>query len=226
VVAGSRPASEAARMAGSVPQLTPQEQTFVEEYCKDRNVVRAALAAGLSDNYFAASTAGHRLLKTVQIRAAVKAVLRVQARRLKAEVPDVVREWAILAKSDLDDYEVDAGGRLRPRPGVPRSALRAVKKFKQTRTERLRGSGDAQELTVEIRTEIELHGKEGPLAKLYEHLHGVLPGEQKATELTVESAAALLAALGSRRPQPGGGGGTAGGAAPADPVVPERRSAE
>jgi hypothetical protein len=168
-------------MAESAPDLTTQEQQFAEEYCKDRNQVRAALASGLSGTYFGAAQAARALLKKPQIRAAVKAVFRVQARRLKTEVPDVVREWAILGKSDLSDYAVTDGGEVTVRPGVPRSALRAVKKVRQTRTEKLTGPPGSQELTVEIRTEIELHGKEGPLSKLYEHLHGVLPGEKQAT---------------------------------------------
>ncbi len=208
-------------MAESVPSLTPQQQQFVLEYCKDKNQVRAALAAGLSDDYFAASTAAKRLLKTVEIRTAIKAVFRVQAKRLKTEVPDIVREWAILGKSDLDDYEVDADGRLRTRPGVPRSALRAVKRVKQTRTERLTGRGDNQVLTVEIKTEIELHGKEGPLKDLYAHLHGVLPGEKKE-QAAVEAVTALLATLGARQPQPVGTGATPA----SNPVVPESGAAE
>lgn len=210
-------------MAEPTPELTPQEQTFVEEYCKDRNAVRAALAAGLSDTYFAASVAASRLLKTVQIRAAVKYILRVQAKRLNMTVPDCVREWAILGKSDLDDYDVDADGRVVTRPGVPKSAMRAVKKVKRTRTERLTGRGDNQELTVEIRTEIELHGKEGPLAKLYEHLHGALPGEAKAEGVSVEMLTRILASLGARQLQPGG---TAGADTGGNAVDPQSGAAE
>jgi phage terminase small subunit len=182
-------------MAEPLPVLTPQEQTFVEEYAKDRNQVRAALAARLSESYFAAAQAARALLKKPQIRTAVKYVLKQQARRLKTEVPDVVREWAVLAKSDVTDYVVTGEGEVTVRPGVPRSALRAVKKVKQTRTERLSGAPGSQELTVEIRTEIELHAKEGPLGRLYEHLHGVLPGESPK-EIPVEVAARLLALAG------------------------------
>lgn len=207
-------------MAEPVPNLTPQQQTFVEEYCKDRNQVRAALAARLSESYFAAAQAARVLLKNPQIRSAIKAVLRVQARRLKMEVPDIAREWAILARSDLDDYEVTPEGRLTTRPGVPRSALRAVKKVKQTRTERLSGRGDAQVLTVEIHTEFELHAKEGPLAKLDERLHGVLPGEKPpAGGIPVEHAIEFAEYLARKRSVPD--------VVPADvPVVPEDRPPE
>ena len=58
-------------MAESAPDLTTQEQQFAEEYCKDRNQVRAALASGLSGTYFGAAQAARALLKKPQIRAAV-----------------------------------------------------------------------------------------------------------------------------------------------------------
>lgn len=210
-------------MPDSMPDLTPQEQTFAEEYAKDRNQVRAALAAGLSGTYFAAAQAARLLLKKPQIRKAVTHILRVQAKRLKTEVPDVVREWSVMGKSDITDYVVDADGKLDVAPGVPKAALRAVKKVKQTRTERLTGRGEDQQLTVEIRTELELHDKPAALAKLYEHLHGVLPGE-KAKEIPVEVAARLLALAGAHAAGTGSApGGDAVGAEPgsAEPGVPQ-----
>ena len=205
--------------AGRLTDLTPEQQRFVEEYAKDKNQVRAALAAGLSESYFAAAQAARSLLKNPQIRASVRYVLRLQAKRLKTEVPDVVREWAILGKSDLDDYELTPDGRLTTRPGVPRSALRAVKKVKLTRTERLTGRGDGQELTVEHKAEIELHAKEGPLAKLYEHLHGVLPGEVKAEGMSIADAIRLRDELARR-------GRVAGDVQQPVPVVPEAGAAD
>jgi hypothetical protein len=190
-----------------LPEISAEHLRFVEEYVRDRNIVRAALAAGLSANYKSAAELGRRLLEDVGIRAWVRHVFNVQARRLKTAVPDVVREWAILGKSDLDDYVVGPDGRLTTAPGVPRSAMRAVKKFKQVRTERLRGDT----LTVETRTEIELHDKGGPLKALYDHLHGPLPGETpdglpSALDTLAEVAAEVMAA----DPQPGPPGGTEG----------------
>jgi phage terminase small subunit len=208
-------------MAESAPELTPQEQRFVEEFCKDRNQVRAALEAKLSTSYSAASNAAHRMLENPRIREAIKYVLRVQAKRLNMTVPDVVREWAILGKSDLDDYTVDGDGRVTVRPGVPRSALRAVKKVKQTRTEKLTGRGDRQELTVEIKTEIELHGKETSLSKLHEHFHGVLPGEVKqAGGIPIEYAIEFAEYLAAKRK------GLPGVVPPSLPVVPDPGTAE
>jgi phage terminase small subunit len=199
-------------MAEPVPFLSDKELRFVEEYSKDRNGVRAALAAGVHTSYFHAAQAAHVLLKKPEIRSAIRKVWAVQAKRLRAEVPDIVREWAVVGTADVTDYAVDADGRVRSLPGVPKVALRAVKKVKQTRTEKLdRNNG----LTVEVKTEIELHDKLRALSDLYKHLHGALPGETagSGTEMPVEYAAEFAEFLAAKRLR---------GVVPADvPVVPE-----
>jgi phage terminase small subunit len=200
------------------PEISAAHLRFCEEYTKDRNATRAALAAGLSESYFSAADQASDLLKKPEIRIWVKHLFGVQARRLKTAVPDVVREWAILGKSDLTDYIVDQSGRVTVAPGVPRSALRAVKKVKQIRTTRLTGGGDT--LSEEVRTEIELHAKDGPLKALYDHLHGPLPGEDK-TSGTIELAATIAALIAARQPDAGPAGG-AGETEPGSyPVVAE-----
>jgi phage terminase small subunit len=204
--------------ADAIPQLTPQQQTFCEEYAKDKNGVRAALAAGLSETYFAASVTASRLLKTVEIRTAIRRILKIQAKRLKTEVPDVVREWAIIGRADVTDYVTDQDGKVTTAPGVPKAALRAVKKVKQTKTERLKDS----ELTVVTVTEIDLHDKLSALSKLFEHLHGVLPGEKPSgggipIEYAVEFAEFVAARNAARAAAVGASG---------VPVVPEAGVAE
>lgn len=206
-------------MAG-LPEISAEHMRFVEEYTKDRNGTRAAFAADLSATYFGAAQAARTLLKNPQIRAAVKHVFGVQARRLRTELPDIIREWAILGRSDLDDYALDAEGRVTTVPGVPRAALRAVRKVKLTRTETLRGTGEGSRIVVETRADIELHDKAGPLKALYEHFHGALPGEQGATES--DALGRLAALVNARRPVPdraGGGGGGPGAGAAVDPAA-------
>lgn len=207
-------------MAGQpLEALTPQQQTFCEEYAKDKNGVRAALAAGLSPTYFGAATAAKNLLKNSQIRTAIRHILKIQAKRLKTEVPDVVREWALIGRADVTDYVTDGAGKLAVAPGVPKVALRAVKKVKQTKTERLKGD----ELTVTTVTEIDLHDKLGALSKLFEHLHGVLPGEQQqgggGGGVPIEYAIEFAQFLAAKR--------AVSGVVPGNvPVVPEDRPAE
>lgn len=206
-------------MAESAPELSAQEQVFVEEYAKDRNGVRSALAAGFGKSYTAASEQARQLLQKPVIRYWLRRVWGVQSRRLKTAPSDVVREWAIIGKSDLTDYVVDAEGRVSVAPGVPRSALRAVKKVKQLRTERLTGPPGRQELVVELRTEIELHGKDNALASLYDHF-GALPGgkpEGGGESLGIDVLGRLGALRAARRPEPGGAGPALGPA----PVEPE-----
>ena len=206
-------------MSDTPPELSAQQLAFVQEYAKDRNGVRSALAAGLADTYSAANEQARTLLQNPAIKYWLRRVWNTQKRRLKTGVPELVREWATLGLSDLTDYVVTDDGRLSVAPGVPRSALRAVKKFKQTRTSRLTDGGDG--LVEEVRTEIELHGKEGSLKALYDHLHGPLPGEDKG-EVSVETVTRILAAAGARQLQPGGTGTAPAG----DAVVPQPRTAE
>lgn len=198
-----------------LPEISAAELRFVEEYCKDRNGTRAALAAGLTADPARAADVAHDAARKPDIKVWIRHVFRLQARRLKTEVPDVVREWAVMGKSDITDYTVDDKGRVDVLPGVPRVALRAVKKVKTTRTMRLSGKGEDAALVEEVRVEIELHDKNTPLAKLYDHLHGALPGDAKpAGGMTIDDAVRLrddlarLARVGSNVPG-------------AVPVVPE-----
>lgn len=209
-----------------LPEISEVELRFVEEYAKDKIAVRAALAAGLAPKYGAAAEAASQLLKKPEIKTWVKHVLKVQAKRINTDIPDIVKEWAILGKSDLDDYALDDKGRVTTRPGVPRSALRAVKKVRLTRTETLKGSGEGARIVVETKADIELHDKAGPLKALYEHFHGPLPGEPTAATAGLEFMGRLAALIASRQPAPGAAGGDGGGVQGGDAVDAEPRPAE
>jgi hypothetical protein len=91
----------------ALPEISEAELRFVEEYCKDKNGTRAALAAGVSTTYQGARQAASKVL----------------------------RNWMLAATTDLTYFEVTADGRLTTAPGVPREYLRVVRKMKQTRTE-------------------------------------------------------------------------------------------
>lgn len=54
-------------------KLTDKQQAFVLEYIKDKNATRAAKAAGYSES--TAYSQGQRLLKNVEVAAAIKAAL-------------------------------------------------------------------------------------------------------------------------------------------------------
>lgn len=157
----------------SLPEISEQQMLFVQEYVKDRNGTRAALAAGLSDSYQAARKAACVLLTNGNIRAWVKSLLRRQAKALKFAPSKVTRNWMLAATADLTYFEVGPDGKLTTAPGVPREYLRAVRKVRQTRTERL---GQDNTLVIEYRTDLELRDAFGPEQKLMEHF-GAAPGE-------------------------------------------------
>lgn len=203
-------------MGAPLPELTPQQQQFAEEYAKDKNGVRAALAVGLSTSYQAACEAASQLLRKPEMRQALRRIWGIQAKRIKTAVPDIVREWAVIGTSDVTDYVVGEDGKLGVAPGVPKAALRAVKKIKQTRSEHVKPG----ETVVEVRTEIELHDKLAALAKLHDHLHGVLPGEDRANA-NVELAARLAALLAARQPAAVGPGVPGGPVPGGEPVGAE-----
>lgn len=172
----------------ALPEISEVELRFVEEYCKDRNGTRAAFAAGLSSTYQSARQAAYKLLTNDDIKAWVRHLLRRQARAVKFSPSRVTRNWMLAATADLTYFEVTADGKLTTAPGVPREYLRAVRKIKQTRTERL---GRDNELAVETRTEIELRDPFGPETKLMEHF-GELPAEStQAGGMTIADAVRL-----------------------------------
>lgn len=83
-------------------------------------------------------------------------------------MPAILREYAIIAKSDLDHYETDAEGNIRVKPGVGKAATRAVRKKKVTQRQVYSKDGDlVSDTTV---TDIELHDKLHALDQLKKHL--------------------------------------------------------
>lgn len=201
-----------------LPDISEQQMLFVQEYAKDRNGVRAALAAGFVTSYQAACEQARQLLRKPEIKQWVKSLLRRQAKALKFKPSKTLRNWMLASTADLTYFEVDKDGRLTTAPGVPREYLRAVRKLKQTRTEKL---GKDNNLTVEVRTELELRDPFGPECKLMEHF-GELKGEEAANGPGPLDILGRLAALAvaqqsarERGGQPADGG--AGGAA----VAPE-----
>jgi hypothetical protein len=194
----------------ALPEISEAELRFVEEYCKDKNGTRAALAAGVSTTYQGARQAASKLLTKPDIKSWVRYLLGRQAKALKFRPSKVLRNWMLAATTDLTYFEVTADGRLTTAPGVPREYLRAVRKMKQTRTE-FGGK-------VEVKTEIELRDPFGPETKLMEH-YGELPPEPSGGGMTIEDAVRLRDALARRARL---GGDLPGGV----PVVPEGGAAD
>lgn len=83
-------------------ELTSKQQLFVDEYMIDRNATQAAIRAGYS-----AATAeqqGSRLLRNVQVKAAVDERVSKMAEKLEISAERVLRELALIGFSNMADY--------------------------------------------------------------------------------------------------------------------------
>lgn len=109
-------------------KLTPKQSAFVAEYLVDFNATQAAVRAGYSVK--AAAAIARETLQNPQVAAALAAARAQRAKRTEITADRVLREIAILAFSDVRNYEVSADGKLTLREGVPDAAWRAVSSVK------------------------------------------------------------------------------------------------
>lgn len=110
--------------------LTEKEQRFVEEYPKDFNATQAAIRSGYSRK--SAAVLGWRLLRKVNIQAALSAVIAQRSEASKIDAARVLEEIDAVALSDIGDL-FDLSGdvlRMRPMREWPEKARRAVASVK------------------------------------------------------------------------------------------------
>jgi phage terminase small subunit len=148
----------------SHPKLTPKQQRFVEEYLVDCNAAAAARRAGYSPKV--ARQQGAENLSKPVIRAAIEAAQKQLADRLKLKTEHVLREYMLLAFSDLGDV-VDFSGkepRLLAGADISPEARRALASLRIRRTP---GKGRRK---AEVLVEVKLWDKPAALEKLAKHL--------------------------------------------------------
>lgn len=90
--------------------LTPNQQKFVDEYLVDLSATQAAIRAGYSAK--TAGAIGHRLLKKVEIDAAISAAKAARSAKTAIDAEWVLRRLAGEATADLADL-YDANGNLK-----------------------------------------------------------------------------------------------------------------
>lgn len=78
--------------------MTPQQELFCREYCRDWNATRAAIAAGYSQR--SAGQLGHELLKNHDVAAWVEREKARATSKVELCVEDVVRSIADVIKAD------------------------------------------------------------------------------------------------------------------------------
>lgn len=149
--------------------LTVKQSRFVVEYMEDFNATQAAIRAGYSP--VSASVQASRNMENPQIQTAIrKAIERTQI-RTEITQDAVLAELALLAFSDISNYELDDFGNLKPAENAPPGIMRAVSSIK--RKMRVDKEGN-----VEREVEFRLWDKPGPLKLAGRHL-GLFPSKDK-----------------------------------------------
>ena len=145
--------------------LTPKQARFVEEYLVDLNAKQAAIRAGYSAK--TAEVQGCRLLRNVQVAAAIQRAQAERSKRTAVTADMVVTELAKLGFANMLDYMRLAGGeRVVDLSAATRDQLAAIKEFVVEDFFDGRGE-DAREVR---RVRIKLADKIAALDKLGRHL--------------------------------------------------------
>lgn len=90
--------------------LTPKQQRFVDEYLIDLNATQAAIRAGYSEK--TAASQGERLLRNVEINAAINAARSERSQETKIDAAWVLKRLAAEAQADVADLYDDDGNLL------------------------------------------------------------------------------------------------------------------
>ena len=87
--------------------LTPTQHRFVTEYLVDLNATQAAIRAGYSPR--AALQQGSRLLKNVEVQAAIAIQQTQQLASVEVRIEDVLRDLKAIAHTDLQTLAEQSG---------------------------------------------------------------------------------------------------------------------
>lgn len=141
--------------------LRGKQQRFVDEYLIDLNATQAALRAGYSEK--TAYSIGQRLLKNVEIQAAISHAMVARSERTAISQDRVLEELAVVDFSNVKHYKIDDEGNLTLADGVPEAAYRAVSSLKK----KIR---HGQEGDITYETEVRFWDKVGALRLTAQHL--------------------------------------------------------
>lgn len=146
--------------------LTPRQARFVEEYLVDLNATQAAVRSGYSPR--TALQQGPRLLTYPAVVTAIAERKAVRSERVGFTAEEVLKELALLVKSDVRDFTMDEKtGELALRAGVPDEAWRSVASVK--RRVRIVPQKDGEPI-IERDMEVRLWDKNAAIEKAMKHL--------------------------------------------------------
>jgi phage terminase small subunit len=164
-----------ATAATTAKPLKPEWALFVSEYLVDLNATQAAIRAGYGTTGNSSAVHANYLLKNPKIRAEIEQQFKKRLERIELTQDRVVQELALVALSDILDYEVnEVTGRLVPLTN--RRASRAVQSVKIKRRTWTDRDGNPES---EVTTEIKLWDKTKAIELLMKHM-GMLNGSDDA----------------------------------------------
>lgn len=147
-----------------MPNRSPLRDLFVKEYLKDLNATQSAIRAGYSKK--TAYSAGQRLLKRVDVIAALAKAQQKRFDKLDTSVERIGQEIALCAYSNMDDFtKVEGGKRVLDTANLTRDQMAAVQEFTEDATG---GSNDGERKLV-MRTRLKLIDKVKALELLGRH---------------------------------------------------------
>jgi len=146
-----------------MPRFTPKQARFVAEYLIDLNATRAATRAGYSAR--TAYSAGQRLLKDVDVAAAIQKAMDKRAVRTEITADRVLQEFAKIGFSDVRRIFTQTG-QLQPPTDLDDETAAAVQSVEVV-TRRVPGGEDGETEHVH---KIKLADKIGALTQIGRHL--------------------------------------------------------
>jgi phage terminase small subunit len=155
--------------------LTGKQGRFVAEYLIDLNATQAAVRAGYSPKV--AYRQGFENLRKPQVEAALTEAMAARAQRVELSADAVLREIALVSRSNIQDYAIDDYGEVSLRPGAPPEAMRAVQSLRKKILHTEQG--------ICYETEIKLHPKNAALRMAAEHLGLLHPPAAVLTDIRI-----------------------------------------
>jgi phage terminase small subunit len=147
-----------------LPDINEAQSVFVEQFMVDLNATRAyRIAYPACKSNAAARVGGCEMKKDADVGLHIRYALWERSQRTLVDADDIVRELAIVAKSNIANYQVDDDGWVEVRPGVPPEAMKAVAGIERTVSYDKEGN---KRVTVKFR----LHPKMEATRQIGEHL--------------------------------------------------------
>lgn len=165
-------------------KLKPEWELFVSEYLVDLNATKAAQRAGLASetNDNSGAVVGAKLLRNAKVREAVEVEFAKRLDRIELTQDRVIQELALIALSDIIDYEVnEITGRL-----VPLSNRRISRAVQSVKIKRQTWTDSGGTTRSEVTTEIKLWDKLRAVELLMRHMGMLSADDDTKPKGTIE----------------------------------------